>query len=70
MGMTLVTVVSVMQGGAGGYYTHGRFGAACFSGVLGLLVFVLLTVWFFGSLDGLWIHQSAQGGDLKTYDVQ
>jgi hypothetical protein len=38
-------------GGGGGYYAHRNYGGAGLGGVLGLVLIIILALWFFGGLQ-------------------
>ena len=51
MGTILIIVVLVLLfGGGGGYYGYRRYGGPGLGGALGLVLIVLLALWFFGGL--------------------
>jgi uncharacterized membrane protein YccC len=51
MGTILIIVlVILLLGGGGGYYGYSRYGGSGLGGVLGLVLVILLLLWFFGGL--------------------
>jgi Protein of unknown function (DUF3309) len=50
MGIILIVVVLVLLLGGGGYYGYSRYDGSGLGGALGLVLVVLLVLWFFGGL--------------------
>jgi hypothetical protein len=51
MGTILIIVLVVLLlGGGGGYYGYNRYGGSGLGVALGLVVIVLLALWFFGGM--------------------
>jgi len=50
MGTILIIVVLVLLFGGGGYYGYSRYGGPGLGGALGLVLIILLALWFFGGL--------------------
>ena len=51
MGTILIVVLIVLLlGGGGGYYGYSRYGGSGIGGALGLVLVILLVLWFFGGL--------------------
>jgi len=51
MGTILIVVLVVLLlGGGGGYYGYNRYGGSGVGGALGLVLVVILGLWFFGGL--------------------
>ena len=50
MGIILSVVLLVLFLGGGGYYGYSRYGGSGLGGALGLVLVVLLVLWFFGGL--------------------
>jgi hypothetical protein len=51
MGTILIIVVLILLfGGGGGYYGYRRYGGPGLGGALGLVLIILLALWFFGGL--------------------
>jgi hypothetical protein len=51
MGTILIIVlVILLLGGGGGYYGYSRYGGSGLGGALGLVLIILLALWFFGGL--------------------
>jgi hypothetical protein len=51
MGTILIIVLVVLLlGGGGGYYGYSRYGGSGIGGALGLVLIILLVLWFFGGL--------------------
>jgi hypothetical protein len=51
MGTILIIVVLILLlGGGGGYYGYSRFGGPGLGGVLGLVLIILIVLWFAGGL--------------------
>jgi hypothetical protein len=53
MGTIILIVLLVLLLGGGGYYAHGRYGGRGLGGVLGLVLIIVLALWFFGMLGGM-----------------
>jgi hypothetical protein len=54
MGTILIIVLLViLLGGGGGYYAHGRYGGSGLGRVVGMIVIILVALWFFGDLGGM-----------------
>jgi hypothetical protein len=51
MGTILIIVLLVLLiGGGGGYYGYSRYGGPGMGGALGLVLVIVLAVWFFGGV--------------------
>jgi hypothetical protein len=51
MGTILIIVLLVLLlGGGGGYYGYSRYGGPGIGGALGLVLIIVLGLWFFGGL--------------------
>jgi Protein of unknown function (DUF3309) len=50
LGIILIVVVLVLLLGGGGHYGYSRYGGSGLGGALGLVLVVLLVLWFFGGL--------------------
>jgi len=52
MGVILIIVLVVLLlGGGGGYYGYRRYGGSGLGGALGLVLVIVLALWFFGALN-------------------
>jgi uncharacterized protein DUF3309 len=54
--LLIIVLVLLLLGGGGGYYGYRSYGNAGFGGALGLVVVVLVVLWFMGVFTGLPIH--------------
>src|ERR1039457_1023335 len=54
----IIVLLILLLGGGGGYYGYNRYGGAGLGGALGLVLIILLVLWFFG---GLRIQGSCSG---------
>jgi hypothetical protein len=50
----IILLVVLLLGGGGGYYGYSRYGGSGIGGALGLVLIIVLGLWFFG---GLHIHR-------------
>jgi hypothetical protein len=51
MGTILIIVVLILLlGGGGGYYGYRQYGGSGLGGALGLVLIILIALWFFGVL--------------------
>ena len=48
--LLLLIVLLLLFGGGGGYYGYSRYGGSGIGGALGLVLIVVLGLWFFGGL--------------------
>ena len=46
----IVVLIILLLGGGGGYYGYNRYGGTGLGGALGLVLIVLLVLWFTGGL--------------------
>jgi hypothetical protein len=46
----IIVVVILLLGGGGGYYGYNRYGGRGLGGALGLVLVILLVIWFFGGV--------------------
>jgi Protein of unknown function (DUF3309) len=46
----LIVVIILLLGGGGGYYGYRQYGGSGLGGALGLVLIILLALWFFGGL--------------------
>jgi hypothetical protein len=48
--IVIIVVLVLLFGGGGGYYGYRRYGGSGLGGALGLVLIILLVLWFFGGL--------------------
>jgi hypothetical protein len=48
--IVIIVVLLLLFGGGGGYYGYRRYGGSGLGGVLGLVLIILLALWFLGGL--------------------
>jgi uncharacterized membrane protein YccC len=48
--LLIIVLLVLLLGGGGGYYGYRRYGGTGLGGVLGLVLIILLALWFFGGL--------------------
>jgi hypothetical protein len=48
--LLIIVLVVLLLGGGGGYYGYNRYGGSGLGGALGLVLVVLLVLWFAGGL--------------------
>jgi hypothetical protein len=48
--LLIIVLVVLLLGGGGGYYGYNRYGSRGFGGAIGLVLVILLVLWFFGGL--------------------
>ena len=53
MGPIIIIILLVLLLGGGGYYAHGRYGGSGLGGVLGLVLIIVVALWFLGMLGGM-----------------
>jgi len=46
----LVVLIVLLLGGGGGYYGYSRYGGPGVGGALGLVLVILVALWFFGGV--------------------
>lgn len=44
----IIVLVVLLLGGGGGYYGYSRYGGSGIGGALGLVLIIVLALWFFG----------------------